>query len=118
MVQGFASNVYECIFRTARKRQLEYVVDAVAFPVRHHQWNQQIFCQEAIMWKHLRHSNILSLLGVTITPKFQLISNWMSGGDLPGYIKKNPNADRLKLVGVPPITITQCLLPLPDIRRR
>ena len=58
------------------------------------------------MWKHLTHPNILPLLGVTITPKFQLISNWMSGGALREYIGKNPNADRLKLVGVPLIVIT------------
>ena len=45
------------------------------------------------MWKHLRHPNVLPLLGVTMTPKFQLISNWMSGGDLPGYIEKNPDGD-------------------------
>ena len=67
------------------------------------------------MWKHLTHPNILSLLGVTTTPKFQLVSNWMPGGDLPGYIKKNPNVDRLKLVGVPPIVITLCLLSLSAI---
>jgi len=50
------------------------------------------------MWKHLKHQNILSLLGVTITP-FQLISPWMPGGDLPGYIKKNPGSDPLGPVG-------------------
>ena len=61
------------------------------------------------MWKHLRHPNILSLRGVTMTPKFQLVSDWMSGGDLPGYIEKNPNADRLKLVGIPLIVISLCL---------
>ena len=44
-----------------------------------------------------------------MTPKFQLVSDWMSGGDLPGYIEKNPNADRLKLVGVPLIVISLCL---------
>lgn len=49
------------------------------------------------MWKHLIHPNILPLLGITITP-FQLISNWMPGGDLPEYLKKNPNANRLVLV--------------------
>ena len=57
------------------------------------------------MWKHLTHPNVLSLLGATITPKFQLISNWMSGGDLLAYIKKSPDADRLKLVGVPPVVV-------------
>ena len=100
MVQRFASNVYERILKRAHKRRLEYVTDAIAFPVRHRQRNQQSFCQEAIMWKYLTHPNIVPLLGVSTTP-FQLISNWMSCGDLPGYIKKNPDADRLKLVGVP-----------------
>ena len=42
------------------------------------------------MWKHLTHPNIVPLLGVTVSP-FQLISTWMSGGDLPGYIEKNPS---------------------------
>ena len=54
------------------------------------------------MWKHLMHPNILPLLGVTLTP-FQLVSTWMPGGDLPGYIKKNPDVDRIRLVGAPPI---------------
>lgn len=52
------------------------------------------------MWKHLVHPNILPLLGATVTP-LQLISDWMPGGDLPNYIRKNPNVDRLGLVGVP-----------------
>ena len=49
------------------------------------------------MWKRLTHPNILPLLGVTITP-LQLISNWMPGGQLPEYIRKHPDADRLRLV--------------------
>ena len=68
------------------------------------------------MWKYLTHPNILPLLGVTITP-FQLISNWMSGGDLLRYIEKNPNVGRLKLVGVPPVVITLHLLSLLAVRR-
>lgn len=51
------------------------------------------------MWKHLKHPNILPLLGVTTTP-FQLVSNWVSGGDLPEYIEKHPDGDRRRLVGV------------------
>ena len=69
------------------------------------------------MWKYLTHPNIVPLLGVTITP-FQLISNWMSGGDLPGYIEKHPNADRLRLVGASLAVFIQRLLPLSAIRRR
>ena len=69
------------------------------------------------MWKYLTHPNILSLLGVTITP-FQLISTWMPGGNLPEYIKKNPDADLLELVGVPPVVFIPCSPSLPDIRCR
>jgi len=69
------------------------------------------------MWKHLKHPNIVPLLGVTLVP-FQLISNWMSGGDLPEYIKMRPDADRLGLVGVPPVAFISRLFPSPAIRRR
>ena len=58
------------------------------------------------MWKHLSHPNIVPLLGITIAPP-QLISNWMSGGDLPEYIGKHSGVDRLKLVGVPLICLSR-----------
>ncbi|KAF9643683.1 kinase-like protein, partial [Thelephora ganbajun] len=57
----------------------------------------KVFCQEAVIWKYLKHPNILSLLGVTTSP-LQLISGWMSGGNLQEYIKNNSNADRLELL--------------------
>ncbi|KAF9643876.1 kinase-like protein [Thelephora ganbajun] len=57
----------------------------------------KIFCKEAVMWKRLKHPNIVPLLGVTITP-LQLISTWMPGGNLPEYIKTHPNADRLEFL--------------------
>jgi len=53
------------------------------------------------MWKRLTHPNVLPLLGVTIAPP-QLVSNWMPGGDLPEYIEKHADADRLGLVSIPP----------------
>ena len=49
------------------------------------------------MSKHLTHPNIVPLLGVTTEP-LELISKWMSGGELPEYIMRQPNADRLALV--------------------
>ena len=67
------------------------------------------------MWKYLKHPNIVPLLGITVAP-FQLISVWMSNGDLPGHIRRNPNADRLKLVGVHPIGFTPGLLLSPAVR--
>jgi len=57
------------------------------------------------VWKHLTHANIAPLLGVTIAP-FQLALSWMSGGDLPDYIKRYPDADRLGLVSAPPAALS------------
>ena len=69
------------------------------------------------MWKRMTHPNIVPLLGITIAP-LQLISNWMSGGDLLGYINKNSDADRLRLVGAPPVVPIPRLPPSQVIRRR
>ena len=57
------------------------------------------------MWKRLTHPNILPLLGVTIDPP-QLVSEWMPGGDLQEYIKRDADANRLELVGVPSVVFT------------
>lgn len=69
-------------------------------------------------WKRLTHPNIAPLLGITIAP-FQLISDWMPGGDLPEYIKKHPGADRFVLVGTPAVVfISRSQVPLQAIRCR
>ena len=61
--------------------------------------NQKMFCKEAVMWKTLKHPNILPLLGAIISPP-QLVSIFMPAGDLSKYLQKNPDANRLGLVGV------------------
>lgn len=58
----------------------------------------QAYCSEAATLKRLAHPNIAPLLGITFKP-FQLISGWFPF-DLPRYIEKDPDADRLQLVGV------------------
>ena len=75
----------------------------------------QAFCKEAVIWKYLKHPNVLPLLGVTTTPP-QLISKWVCGGNLLGYVKKHPDVDPLRLVGVPSLVIAQCVIPLPVVR--
>ena len=60
----------------------------------------QTLYQEAVVWKHLAHPNIVPLLGITSTP-LQLISEWMPCGGLIEYVREIPDVDRLGLVGVP-----------------
>lgn len=59
----------------------------------HH--SQKKFCREALIWKNLRHCNILPFLGIatkdsTLLEGFQaayLVSPWMEKGDVRTYIK-------------------------------
>lgn len=62
------------------------------------------------MWKRLEHQNIVPLFGITSTP-LQLISEWMTGGDLTGYTKRYPGADLLCLVGVSTLRFDLVLTP-------
>ena len=51
---------------------------------------------------------------MTSTP-LQLVSEWVSGGDLMEYIKKHPGAERLSLVRVPLVTFGPPLTPALDV---
>jgi len=57
----------------------------------------QMLHREAVMWKRLTHPNIVPFKGVTLDP-LQIVSEWMPGGDLTGYINLNPQVDRISLV--------------------
>ncbi|KAE9387929.1 kinase-like protein [Gymnopus androsaceus JB14] len=55
------------------------------------------FCKEALIWRQLKHPNILPLLGVNaelFSPSFCLISPWMENKDIITYLKNNPNRNR------------------------
>ena len=69
------------------------------------------------MWKRLDHKAIVPFLGITTTP-LQLISEWMSGGNLTKHIGKHLNANRLSLAGVPPFVFDFILTPAPGMRHR
>ena len=62
------------------------------------------------MWKRLQHPNIVPLCGVTVSP-LQLVSEWMPGGELREYIRKNRDANILDLVGVTPVMSYRALTP-------
>jgi len=65
--------------------------------IRVHPEGTKIFYQEVVVWKHLKHRNIVPLIGITSDP-LQLISEQMPGGDLVEYIKKLPDTDRVGLL--------------------
>ena len=53
------------------------------------------------MWKALRHPNVLPLIGVTTSEtQFAMISDWMANGNINDFVKANPDANQLELVGV------------------
>ena len=67
-------------------------------------------------WKALRHPNISSLLGVTMTEnQFAMVSEWMDNGNINEFVKAHPDASRpvlvrfpscfLSLLGIDPRTI-------------
>ena len=58
-------------------------------------------CQEAVIWKHMGHLNIVPFLGTGDVP-LQLVSKLMPAGNLTQYIKKHPDADRLAIVRFSP----------------
>ena len=54
------------------------------------------------MWKTLRHPNVLSLIGVTMTgTQFAMISEWMANGNISDFVRNHPGEDRFGLVSFP-----------------
>jgi len=64
---------------------------------------------EAIIWKKLKHRNLLPLFGVSAGIKIAginyehpcLVSPWMENGDIRVFARKNPTFNRFKLVNNP-----------------
>ncbi|KIO26986.1 hypothetical protein M407DRAFT_195985, partial [Tulasnella calospora MUT 4182] len=59
------------------------------------------FKRQVNIWRTLKHPNILPLLGVCELDKnrpMYLISPWMKYGNVKHYLKKFPEADKLKLI--------------------
>ena len=59
----------------------------------------QRFCREAVAWKHLRHPNVLPLLGVTVSERrFAMVSEWMEHGNINQFVEKDKDTKRTELV--------------------
>jgi len=63
----------------------------------------QRFYRGVVVWRALRHPNILPLLGVTITEDHLVaLSEWMMDGTITEFVKVHVNVDRLGLVRFSP----------------
>jgi len=59
----------------------------------------QLFVEEVVGWKWLRHENILPFVGVLLKPPlFSIISERMENGNIIDFIGAHPNFNRLPLV--------------------
>ncbi|KAF9643107.1 kinase-like protein [Thelephora ganbajun] len=57
------------------------------------------FCREAVTWRHLRHPNILPLLGVSLERRqFAMISEWMDSGNINEFVEGNEGVNRAQLL--------------------
>ncbi|KAF9781132.1 kinase-like domain-containing protein [Thelephora terrestris] len=57
------------------------------------------FCKEILLWKILNHPNILPFYGISMNPKqFCMVSPWMENGNVLSYTRRNPEANRLRLL--------------------
>ena len=70
--------------------------------------------QVAMTWKQLTHRNVVPLLDVIIDPS-QLVLDWTLDEDLMEHITSHPKADRLGLVGIPPVIFDDKLTSSPAI---
>ncbi|EMD41329.1 hypothetical protein CERSUDRAFT_42259 [Gelatoporia subvermispora B] len=57
--------------------------------------------QEAVIWKRLRHRNVVYFHGVEwhlFHPRLTLVSDWMPNGRITDYLQTNLRANRIKLI--------------------
>ena len=50
-----------------------------------------------MIWKTLRHPNVLPLLGF-VGDQLTTVSEWMTNGDINEFMETHPDANRLELV--------------------
>ncbi|KAK0475676.1 kinase-like domain-containing protein, partial [Armillaria luteobubalina] len=59
------------------------------------------FCREVLVWRNLRHPNVLPFIGVNddvFYPGFCLISPWMKNGDIISFLRQNPGHNRIQCI--------------------
>jgi hypothetical protein len=58
----------------------------------------QAYLHELIMWRCLRHPNIVPLIGTSGHFPVSLVSEWMTGGTVTAFLRGYPDWDRSFLV--------------------
>jgi serine/threonine protein kinase len=58
----------------------------------------QAHLHELIVWKSLRHPNIVPLIGTCEQFPVSLVSEWMSGGTMTAFLRDHPDRERSFLV--------------------
>lgn len=52
-----------------------------------------------VAWKHLRHPNVLPLLGVNLEPnRYAMVFEWMENGNINEFTQKHKEVNRVQLV--------------------
>jgi hypothetical protein len=58
----------------------------------------QMYRAEAVLWRHLHSPHIIPCLGVSDILPLSIVSVWMPGGTIIGWIQQHPHANRASLV--------------------
>jgi serine/threonine protein kinase len=49
---------------------------------------------ELVLWRYLKHSNIVRFLGMAQEFKISLVSEWMAGGIINDFLRQHLEGDR------------------------
>jgi serine/threonine protein kinase len=58
----------------------------------------EAFIKELVLWRYLRHENIVVFIGTCPAFEVSLISEWMSGGTITRFLLHNPQGNRHRYV--------------------
>ncbi|KAH8830918.1 kinase-like domain-containing protein [Flagelloscypha sp. PMI_526] len=96
-----AGGGYADIFRGRSGTQEVCLKRVRVFVVSEREKILQEFLNEAIIWRHLRHPNVLPFLGIsqTVFPgETCFVSPFIANGNLVAFLKENPDQDRISLL--------------------
>lgn len=89
---------HSTVFRTRYKNRSVAVKVIRAFGYNFEKYHSR-FCREAVVWRHLRHPNILPLLGVDLEEhQLSMISEWMNYGNINEFVERQEGVNPVRLL--------------------